>query len=49
MSPVDAVAGGGGTAGLAVAYHLTRMPGLSVALLEREPTLATHRSGKNAA
>ena len=49
MSPVDAVGGGGGMAGLAVAYHLTRMPDLSVALLKRELTLATHSSGTNAA
>lgn len=49
MNSVDAIVIGGGIAGLAAAYHLTRAPGLSVVLLEREPVLAAHSSGNNAA
>jgi len=32
-----------------VGYHLSCTPGLSVVLLEREPVLASHSSGRNAA
>ena len=39
---------GGGIAGLSVAYHLGRWSSSSVVLLEREPLLATHSSGRNA-
>jgi glycine/D-amino acid oxidase-like deaminating enzyme len=49
MNAVDVVVIGGGIAGLAAAYHLSGTPGLSVLLLEREPVLASHSSGRNAA
>lgn len=40
---------GGGIAGLAAAWHLARAAAGRVCLLEREPLLATHASGRNAA
>ena len=40
---------GGGIAGLSVAYHLARQGWTGVHLLEREPALASHSSGRNAA
>jgi D-arginine dehydrogenase len=43
-----AVVVGGGIAGLSVLYQLTRR-GIDALLLEREPVLAAHASGKNAA
>ncbi len=39
---------GGGIVGLATAYQLLRLkPGLSLALLEKEPDLASHQTGHN--
>ncbi len=39
---------GGGIVGLSVAMHLgQRQPGLRVVLLEKEPQLASHQSGRN--
>ncbi len=39
---------GGGIVGLATAYQLLRLkPGLSLALLEKEPELASHQTGHN--
>ena len=40
---------GGGIAGLAVSYYLTRKGSRRVVLLEREPLFASHSSGRNAA
>lgn len=40
---------GGGIAGLATAWHLARAGVSRVCLLEREPLLAAHASGRNAA
>lgn len=40
---------GGGIAGLATAWQLTELGLRDVVLLEREPLLATHASGRNAA
>lgn len=39
---------GGGIAGLSVAWHLALRRGRRVTLLEREPYLGTHSSGRNA-
>lgn len=47
MSP-DVIVVGGGIAGLATAWHLARR-GARPLLLEREPLLAAHASGRNAA
>ncbi len=44
----DVLVVGGGIAGLAAAWHLARAGG-KVTLLEREPLLAAHASGRNAA
>jgi glycine/D-amino acid oxidase-like deaminating enzyme len=44
----DVVIIGGGVGGLSAAWHLTR-GGARVALFEREPLLASHASGRNAA
>lgn len=49
MDRADAIIVGGGIAGLAVAHHLTRAGVRRVCLLEREPLLASHSSGRNAA
>src|SRR6185503_8318584 len=39
---------GGGIVGLATAYHFTRrFPGQSLVLLEKEPELAAHQTGRN--
>ncbi len=45
----DVLIVGGGIAGLAAAFHLTRRGWTGVHLLEREPALASHSSGRNAA
>lgn len=50
MTPdhADVLVVGGGIVGLATAYQLLgRRPGLRLALIEREPTLAAHQSGHN--
>lgn len=53
MSPLpqraDVVIVGGGLAGAATAYELTRAGVTDVVLLEREPTCGYHASGRNAA
>jgi acetate kinase len=44
----DVVVAGGGILGLATAHALVqRLPGASVAVLEKEPELATHQTGRN--
>jgi glycine/D-amino acid oxidase-like deaminating enzyme len=48
MERADVVVVGGGVAGLAAAYQLAAR-GSGVTLLEREPFLASHSSGRNAA
>src|SRR5215470_8905463 len=48
MVKTDVVIVGGGIVGLATAYHLTRdFPERKVVLLEKEPQLATHQTGRN--
>jgi L-2-hydroxyglutarate oxidase len=48
MTQTDAVIVGGGIVGLATALQLlTRKPGTSVVVLEKEPTLAAHQTGRN--
>ena len=48
MQSTDVLIVGGGIVGLATAYHLTRQyPGRSVVLLEKEPELGLHQSGRN--
>ncbi|MEM9186878.1 MAG: L-2-hydroxyglutarate oxidase [Planctomycetota bacterium] len=48
MKSFDLVVIGGGIVGVATAYQATlRRPGLSVAVLEKEPRLATHQTGRN--
>jgi L-2-hydroxyglutarate oxidase len=45
---VDVVVVGGGIIGLATADALTtRLPGSAVTVLEKEPTVATHQTGRN--
>ncbi len=48
MRRADVLVVGGGIAGLSVSWHLARA-GVRVRLLEREPLLASHASGRNAA
>ncbi len=48
MKRAEIIVVGGGIAGLSAAYHLARS-GERVTLLEREPFLASHSSGRNAA
>ncbi|HEY8847509.1 MAG TPA: FAD-dependent oxidoreductase, partial [Candidatus Limnocylindrales bacterium] len=44
----DVVVVGGGIVGLATAYRLVEArPGLRIAILEKEPELATHQTGHN--
>lgn len=44
----DVVVVGGGIVGLSTAFALTRAaPGASVAVLEKEPSLGTHQTGRN--
>jgi L-2-hydroxyglutarate oxidase len=44
----DVVVAGGGILGLATAHALVqRLPGASVAVLEKEPELASHQTGRN--
>lgn len=45
---VDVVIAGGGLAGAATAFFLSRQKGLSLLLLEKERELAVHSSGRNA-
>ncbi len=48
VTRADAVVIGGGIVGLATALALLRVrPGLSVVVLEKEPALATHQTGRN--
>ena len=48
MARVDAVIVGGGIVGLASALALLgRKPGASVVVLEKEPGLAAHQTGRN--
>ncbi|WP_263104185.1 L-2-hydroxyglutarate oxidase [Kitasatospora sp. DSM 101779] len=45
---VDVLVVGGGIVGLSTAYALTRaQPGLQVAVVEKEPGLAAHQTGRN--
>ncbi len=47
-SDFDLVVIGGGIVGLSTAMQMTeRFPGISVAVLEKEPWLATHQTGRN--
>ena len=48
MTDFDLAVIGGGIVGLATAMQMTeRLPGLSVAVLEKEPALARHQTGRN--
>ncbi len=48
MADFDVAVIGGGIVGLATAMQLTeRYPGMSVAVLEKEPELASHQTGRN--
>jgi L-2-hydroxyglutarate oxidase len=48
MQTTDVLIVGGGIVGLATAYHLTRdFPNRKVTLLEKEPGLAIHQTGRN--
>jgi (S)-2-hydroxyglutarate dehydrogenase len=48
MSDFDLVVIGGGIVGLSTAMQMTeRFPGISVAVLEKEPALARHQTGRN--
>jgi (S)-2-hydroxyglutarate dehydrogenase len=48
MQKTDVLIVGGGIIGLATAYHLTlKHPGRKVTLLEKEPSLALHQTGRN--
>ena len=46
--PTDVLIVGGGFAGLSTAYYLSERPGLRVTVIEREPKLGGHASGRNA-
>jgi L-2-hydroxyglutarate oxidase len=48
MADFDLAVIGGGIVGLSTAMQMTeRFPGLSVAVLEKEPALARHQTGRN--
>ena len=48
MADFDVAVIGGGIVGLSTAMQLTeRYPGMSVAVLEKEPELASHQTGRN--
>ena len=48
MHKADVAIIGGGIVGLATAYHLTqRFPDLKIRVLEKEPDVATHQTGRN--
>jgi (S)-2-hydroxyglutarate dehydrogenase len=48
MADFDLVVIGGGIVGLSTAMQMTeRFPGISVAVLEKEPALARHQTGRN--
>ena len=48
MPEFDLVVIGGGIVGLSTAMQLTeRFPGMSIAVLEKEPALAQHQTGRN--
>ncbi len=48
MQNTDVLIVGGGIVGLATAYHLTReFPTRKVTILEKEPALASHQTGRN--
>ena len=48
MADFDLAVIGGGIVGLSTAMQMTeRFPGLAVAVLEKEPALATHQTGRN--
>src|SRR5215210_1399506 len=48
MADFDLAVIGGGIVGLSTAMQMTeRFPGISVAVLEKEPALARHQSGRN--
>jgi L-2-hydroxyglutarate oxidase len=48
MADFDLAVIGGGIVGLSTAMHMTeRFPGISVAVLEKEPALARHQTGRN--
>jgi len=49
MTGADVIVVGGGIAGLSVAWHLARLGTRRVLLIEREPLLASHSTGRNAA
>src|SRR5215211_2127931 len=48
MTDFDLAVIGGGIVGLSTAMQMTeRFPGISVAVLEKEPALARHQTGRN--
>lgn len=49
MSHVDVLVIGAGFAGASTAFHLSRTPGLSIRILDKESLAGFHASGRNAA